>query len=297
MDSNSLAAFKAVYERGSFAKAAEALYISPQGLGKVINRLEAELGCTLFERTSHGAEPTESARVIYPRVADAIRALDSLRCAVENPARELRVAVSSGYVMRLGPSFANSYEECVCPGWKLCMEEFFDEDVLDQVESGNADCGFSPASIERDGFEAVCVVRHPYLLLVRSDDVLADKDCLEYADLDGRRLVALGNGHAPYKVISAHLARAGAHPASLTPVIEITTGIDLARRGEAGCFITDFAASSFAPDLRALPLADASLTWDLSFVTRHGDLPNPQLDSLLHHAQDWLAAHRDCLFG
>lgn len=295
MDSASLAAFKAVYECGSLAKAAEKLYISPQGLGKTISRLESELGCTLFHRTAHGADPTEAADAMYPRVAEAINVLDGLRdSAVRAGARELRVAVSSGYIKRLGPDFTSTFETGT--GWKLSMEEFLDEDVLDEVESGRADCGFSPAPILRDSLDAACVVRHPYQLLVRQDDPLASRAPLDYADLVGRDLVALGNGHAPYKTIAARFAEAGARPASFTPIIEITTGINLARRGEAGCFITDFAASSFAQDLQALSFTDPGLTWDLRFVTRHGATAHPQADALRRHAETWIASHRGRLF-
>lgn len=53
---------------------------------------------------------------------------------------------------------------------------------------------------------------------------------------------------------------------------------------------------SFACDLCALSFTDAGLTWDLSFVSRRGDSSSSERDSLLLHAQGWIAAHRDCLF-
>ena len=50
--------FTACVESGSFAKAAEKLYLSPPAVMKQINELEKKLGVTLLERTSRGVVPT-----------------------------------------------------------------------------------------------------------------------------------------------------------------------------------------------------------------------------------------------
>ena len=47
MDTKTLRYFCACYETGSLNKASERFYISPQGMGKNINRLEEELGVML----------------------------------------------------------------------------------------------------------------------------------------------------------------------------------------------------------------------------------------------------------
>ena len=44
MDAVQLQYFKAVCETGSYSRAAEQLYISPQGISKAIHKLEDELG-------------------------------------------------------------------------------------------------------------------------------------------------------------------------------------------------------------------------------------------------------------
>lgn len=62
MDTRMIGYFIACYEMGSLNKAAGALYMSPQGLGKVLDRLEEELGAPVFYRTKQGLMPTESGR-------------------------------------------------------------------------------------------------------------------------------------------------------------------------------------------------------------------------------------------
>ena len=61
MNTKDLKCFEAVYQEKSISRAARRLYITPQGLGKNIRTLEAELETVLFERTKQGMRPTQSA--------------------------------------------------------------------------------------------------------------------------------------------------------------------------------------------------------------------------------------------
>ena len=65
MNTKDLKCFEAVYQENSISRAARRLYITPQGLGKNIRNLEAELETVLFERTKQGVCPTESADFLY----------------------------------------------------------------------------------------------------------------------------------------------------------------------------------------------------------------------------------------
>ena len=61
MDSYSLICFTKLYQLGSIHKAADELYISPQSMSKRLQRLEEELGQTLFDRSPSGLTPTPHA--------------------------------------------------------------------------------------------------------------------------------------------------------------------------------------------------------------------------------------------
>ena len=51
-----------ICSKGSLSKAAKALFITPQGLSRVLKNLETELECTLVNRVASGLELTESAK-------------------------------------------------------------------------------------------------------------------------------------------------------------------------------------------------------------------------------------------
>ena len=62
--SDNIAVFLAVLDHGSFSAAARALGRVPSAVSMAIGLLEAELGLTLFERSSREVRPTESARAL-----------------------------------------------------------------------------------------------------------------------------------------------------------------------------------------------------------------------------------------
>ena len=73
MNMGDIEVFIAVYEEGSIARAANRLYISPQGLSKSIARIESGLGFLLFHRSAQGMVPTRYARLLYPAAVNFIR--------------------------------------------------------------------------------------------------------------------------------------------------------------------------------------------------------------------------------
>ena len=60
MDTKDIRSFMECFETRSINKAAKSLYITPQGLGKILDRLEQEIKMPLFERTAKGLIPTEA---------------------------------------------------------------------------------------------------------------------------------------------------------------------------------------------------------------------------------------------
>ena len=58
----------AVVEGGSFARAAEALGLSPSGVSRAIARLEARIGVRLLDRTTRSLGLTDEGRVLYANI-------------------------------------------------------------------------------------------------------------------------------------------------------------------------------------------------------------------------------------
>ncbi|MGB4438342.1 MAG: LysR family transcriptional regulator, partial [Sedimentibacter sp.] len=78
MNTKDLISFLQVCQDGSITKAAKALYITPQGLSKIIINLEQELKIPLFYRTSTGLTQTEYGELLLERAKHIISELDDI---------------------------------------------------------------------------------------------------------------------------------------------------------------------------------------------------------------------------
>jgi len=84
MESRPLRYFVTVAEELNFTRAAERLGISAPPLSRAIRKLEAELGATLFERTTHDVRLTHAGTVL---LAEARIALEALTAAARRTQR------------------------------------------------------------------------------------------------------------------------------------------------------------------------------------------------------------------
>lgn len=73
------AALAATVRHGSVTRAARAINLTQPALTQAIARLEADLGCALFERGAGGMTATEPARLLAPRAEAAIEHIGSPR--------------------------------------------------------------------------------------------------------------------------------------------------------------------------------------------------------------------------
>ncbi|MFF9486238.1 LysR family transcriptional regulator [Streptomyces sp. NPDC014676] len=184
MDSRSLQYFVAVAEELNFARAAERLGISPPPLSRAIRRLEAELGVTLFERTTHRVTRTPAGDVLLDEARIALDALQAAGRRAQRAAQrpKLILAVKAdGDAGLLEPILERYASE---PGSvpvtvRLCGWQ--EQPRL--LRSGEADAALVHAPFDRTGLDTETLAVEPRLAVLASSHPLAARDRLELADL------------------------------------------------------------------------------------------------------------------
>ncbi len=83
MDDSKLRALLTAVQCGSFGKAAAQLGYTQSAMTHLANKLEAELGCTLLTRSSHGVCLSEEGEHLLPYINQVISACDALRSEAE----------------------------------------------------------------------------------------------------------------------------------------------------------------------------------------------------------------------
>lgn len=130
-------AFRRIVERGSFARAAEDLGVSPALLSREIKLLEKSLGSTLLTRTTRSMSLTDAGRLYFD---EAIGILDTVK-QVETRIREGAGAVRGHLKVNAPSSFGQAVIAPILPGFldaypDLRLTLSLDDRVVDMVEGG-----------------------------------------------------------------------------------------------------------------------------------------------------------------
>lgn len=96
MDDGRLRAVMTAVDRGSFSKAAAELGYTQSAMTHLVNNLEAELGCTLLNRGSHGVRLSEEGERLLPYIKNVIDACDALRQEAAAQSKTQRCLLSIG---------------------------------------------------------------------------------------------------------------------------------------------------------------------------------------------------------
>ena len=96
MDDGRLRAVLTAVDRGSFSKAAAELGYTQSAMTHLVNNLEAELGCTLLNRGSHGVRLSEEGEQLLPYIKNVIDACDALRQEAASQSRTQSHQLSLG---------------------------------------------------------------------------------------------------------------------------------------------------------------------------------------------------------
>lgn len=299
MDTKNLKAFKTVYETGSITKAAAQLYITQQGLSRIIAKLEAELGQSLFERTTHGVEPTVYAQALYRKAGKLTALLESVldEATAESDRTQLNVASVTGVLLYTGLGLIEDFE-CAYPDIELRIDEMSDKRVADQLREGSADIGLMAGPVDRALWEAVLFSRHRHVIVMAENDPLASREIVSVADLDQRVVTLLGRDYTPYANNLRRFAEAGIQPERLVEHAEGNTGLQLAASGQALCICTDYAA--FATPLAntvVRPFGDKECSWDVFVVWPRGVELNKPAAAFREFAPTWVRNHHNTLFS
>ncbi|TDW86352.1 LysR family transcriptional regulator [Kribbella sp. VKM Ac-2566] len=189
LDSGTLRAFVTVADEGHFGRAAERLVISQQAISKRINRLESQLGVSLFDRSLRNVRITETGRRLLPLARQAVDTADALAVEAARNAGPLRIDVLDDHLssMLIARGVAQRGDVVVEARTRTdhhdALEALRTTDVDIALGRAGAVTGPWPADLRRR-----VVLLEPIRLLVGARHPLAGRDAVPMADLRDARL-------------------------------------------------------------------------------------------------------------
>ncbi len=200
MDTKDLRCFCRVYEKRGINQAAKQLFISPQGLSRIIAKLEAELQVTLFKRSARGLCPTAGGSYLYENCQELLNRLEDIEIGIrriERMDKELQLGFSCG-VLNVFPFHKLERFKTENPDIQLQWEELENQGVIDRIFQRVIDAGFVIGSIERDDLYAKEVYQSGMDALVYEGHPLYDRQQLSVGDLRDEPLITLNEKFSCY---------------------------------------------------------------------------------------------------
>ena len=137
---------EAVARHRHFTRAAEELHVAQSALSHQIRRLEAELGATLFDRTSRSVVPTDAGEAVAARARRVLAEVDGVRGAVDELRGLVRGRIAVGALLPAGgvdvPALLAAFSEAF-PGIEIDLREGTAADMLRLLARGEVDAAFS----------------------------------------------------------------------------------------------------------------------------------------------------------
>src|SRR3954468_23487592 len=192
MELRQLEYFAAVARHRHFTRAAEALYVTQPALSQQVRRLEAELGLTLFRRTSKGVELTAAGAALLVHAEKVLAEVAAARADMDRHtgvARGVvRVASTAADAPRLPEALADFHTDH--PGIQIALRQGSASEVVGLVQRGSVDVAVLALTGEAPaGVDVHPLAEEPLRVAVPAHDPLAGAAGVALEDLRGRPFI------------------------------------------------------------------------------------------------------------
>ncbi len=160
--------FAAVYEEGSFTKAAERERCTQPALSAQVRNVEELVGAALFERSVAGAVPTAAGKRFYRHAIAILRSLRTAELDMASVTQQVsgtvRVGVIPSLVRGILPSFLPKFVE-KHPAIDLRITESFSGTLTDWLMAQEIDLAFVVEPPRHEGLEMEKFAEAPAVLI------------------------------------------------------------------------------------------------------------------------------------
>lgn len=200
MDTKDIRSFRLVYEERSINKAAKQLFITPQGLSRIIHKLEEELQITLFERTKGGMVPTECGDYFYTQSQELLFRLEDMKYNLQkmnSRQRKIKIGFACGVLNLVSLKKLNAIQKDF-PDMSVQWEELENQEVAEQVNRGILDVGFIIGAVPGNDVESRVVYEGKMNVLVYPGHPYYKEEKLSVEDLKEQPLISLNQKYFSY---------------------------------------------------------------------------------------------------
>ncbi|MDA1284074.1 MAG: LysR substrate-binding domain-containing protein [Proteobacteria bacterium] len=265
-------AFIEVAENNSFAKAASNLNLSQPALSRRIQKLEYELGTSLFDRTTRSVKISYSGRNFLERAKSIIEAIQTATKTLNEkytfPSIVKIAAVNTALRNIVFPTikiFKAQY-----PNSKIQIIERSANYVVDSVLGGECDFAINFMGLQEPGIEFEPLFEEEYVVVFPKGDELEKKRKIKISDIKGRDFIAVWKGSGSRIYFEDALAK---HKETLEWTYEVRhvpNALEMVEQGMGITLAPRLAISKHYKGLSFRPLIDPKVSRVMGLIKKSG---------------------------
>lgn len=273
----------AVGRAGSVRQASRDLNLSQPAITKSIKLLEAELGCDLLHRRSHGVTPTASGQALIKRALAIEAELNSARHEIDSiegvTTGDIRVSASPSVAINLIPRAVLTLK-AARPNVTVHIEDGVYPQVLSTVRNGDLDAAvcLMPEQANADELDIEVLVEDALTPAVRADHPLTRERNLSLRDLIDEEWIIFGRRGENRDIYEQTFRLNGLEPPRSS--IECTSFTCALALVEKSDYVVLVPKQVFADRAQNLSIAPLSLNtpmqpWTIAAITRTNAVLSP----------------------
>lgn len=145
--------FHTVTKQGSFARAAQALHLTPSAISHAVSSMEEACGFSLFVRGKGGVSLTRSGEALYPAIRQVLAADDALSQIIDElkgvQRGKVRIGAFNSVCVAWLPQIVAEYHQHY-PGVEIEISQGTYADVISWIKTGVVDIGFLSTESTRE---------------------------------------------------------------------------------------------------------------------------------------------------
>ncbi|BBO75293.1 transcriptional regulator [Desulfosarcina widdelii] len=195
----------AVDRYGSFSKAAEQCFVTQPTLSMQIQKMEAELGVSLFDRGRKPVQATPLGQLVIERAYRALQEFKAIAEVVREQQETLSGELRLGIIPTLGPYLLPRFIPDLLAryaGVRVTVREMLVADIISDLRRDMLDVGIAATPLGEKGILESPLFYEPFYGFVSAGHRLVDRTSLSAGDFVPDEMILLDSGHCLHGQVS-----------------------------------------------------------------------------------------------
>ena len=188
----------AVAEHGNFTLASERCFVTQPTLSMQVQKLEEELGVTIFNRSTKPLRTTEVGEKILIQARKIVEESSRMNDIVSEEKGVIGGTLKVGIIPTVSPTLLPLFLSSFIKKNKnvdLKIEEFTTNSMFEKINKGEIDCAIAATPLEDESIIEKPLYYEPFVAYVPKHHGLSKRDSLDINDLEDAELLILEDGH------------------------------------------------------------------------------------------------------